>query len=92
MESKKTIAYLNGKAWYRALKVVYFIFYGLCYILALGYIVGFLFIIELDISLPLIILLKILIIPWCLFWAWLISQIPKWIFNYIVLGGINPKE
>lgn len=34
----------------------------------------------------------LLIIPGSIFLAWLISQIVKWIFYYIVLGAIRPPE
>lgn len=33
-----------------------------------------------------------LIIPSSLFLAWLISQLPKWIFYYVMIGTMRPKE
>jgi hypothetical protein len=41
MEKIKTLTYLNTKAWYRALKVIYILFAIFCYLVALGSVVGF---------------------------------------------------
>ena len=87
--SNKTVEYLNTKAWYRALKVVNFFFVIVCFGVATAA--------TLDIfedhnyynfdwwvapSLGLVLFSL----------AWLMSQIPKWIFYYIVLGKIKPKK
>lgn len=88
----KTLAYLNSRPWYRALKVLYFIFVGLCYAIAVGSIIGFWLFNELEIALLWVIILKILIVPWAIFWAWLVSNVPKWVFYYIYLGSIKPQK
>lgn len=36
MEKIKTLTYLNTKAWYRALKVIYIFFVLICYLIAVG--------------------------------------------------------
>lgn len=86
MENKKTISSLNNKPWYRALKVLNLFFIIGCYL------VGFASIIAVFIGEDVNVFLKILYIPWAVFWAWLISKIPQWIFYYIVLGSIYPEK
>jgi hypothetical protein len=88
----KTLTYLNSRSWYRAIKVLYFIFAGFCYAGAVGSTIGFWFFSELEIALLWIILLKILIVPWAIFWAWFMSKIPQWIFYYIYFGSIKPQK
>ena len=99
MENKKTISYLNGKAWYRALKVVYVLFaiFYCLYAIGVGGVSIFIFMfspavfdIEMDVLLRLF--LGILAIPVVFAFTWLVLQIPKWIFFYIYLGTITPKE
>ena len=92
MEKNKTLAYLDSKPWYRAIKVLYFVFVGLCYLVATASIIGFWVASEFELALIWIILLDILIVPWAIFWAWVISAIPKWIFYYIYFGSIKPPK
>lgn len=98
MENKKTTQYLNSTAWYRALKVVYVIFVSICYLIATLSTIAFWINGSDEIvhifngSTALSIILNILIVPWSIFWAWLISQIPKWIFYYVYLGSIKPNK
>ncbi len=91
----KTIAFLNSKSWYRALKVLYFIFVALCYIVAATSAIAYWFSRDLEllnIAQLWVIILKILIILLAIFWAWLISKIPQWIFYYIYFGSIKSHE
>lgn len=88
----KTITYLNSRAWYRAVKVLYFIFAGLCYIITTVSIVAFWFFNELEIALLWVVILKVLIVPWAMFWAWFVPKIPQWIFYYIYFGSIKPQK
>ncbi len=88
----KTLTYLDSRPWYRAVKVLYFIFAGLCYAIAVGSTIGFWLFNELEIALLWVILLKVLIVPWAIFWAWFVSNIPKWIFYYIYFGSIKPQK
>jgi len=97
----KTVTYLNSKAWYRALKVIYFIFVGFCYVVAIASIIGFSFFHNWEINLwfsnfPgtrfLVIIIKTLFIPWAIFWAWFVSRVPRWIFYYIYFGSIKPQK
>lgn len=87
----KTLTYLDSKPWYRAIKVLYFIFVGLCYAVALGSIIGFWFG-GVEIAQFWMIILDVLIVPWSIFWAWIFSNIPKWIFYYIYFGSIKPQR
>lgn len=77
--------------WYRAVKVLYFIFVIACYLIATAGVVGAIvasFIEEAEFSGWWL----FLIIPISFPLAWLVSQIPKWIFYYIVLGSIKPEK
>lgn len=88
----KTITYLNSKAWYRAVKVLYFIFVGFCYAVAFASVIGFWFFGEFEIALLWLIVLKVLIIPWAIFWTWLAIKVPQWVFYYIYFGSIKPQK
>ena len=88
----KTLTYLDSKPWYRAVKVLYFVFVGFCYAVAIGSTVAFWLDGGLNISLIWITILDILFVPWAIFWAWLVSKIPKWIFYYIYFGSIKPQR
>lgn len=91
MENIQTLISLNGKAWYRALKVLYFIYVIFCYFIAIAGIIGAIiasFIEEADFSGWWL----LLIIPISFPLAWIISEIPKRIFYYIYLGKIYPEK
>lgn len=99
MENQKTISYLNTKAWYRALKVIYTIFavFFILYAIGGGLTLIYIFIfnpavLSIVLSTPLRIVLGILAIPVLFSLTWLILQLPKWIFYYIYLGTRIPKE
>jgi uncharacterized membrane-anchored protein YitT (DUF2179 family) len=89
----RTITHLNSKPWYRALKVLNGVFVFCCYSIAVASAVaiwvneGVLF----D-SQVLSIILKILYTPWALFWGWLMSNIPQWLFYYIYFGSLKPQK
>jgi hypothetical protein len=88
----KTITLLNSKPWYRGLKVLYGIFIVGCYLVALASIVAIWVKGGLLFESPILsFLLKLLYIPWALFWGWIMSKIPRWTFYYIYLGSIKPK-
>lgn len=94
MENKKTVEYLNGRAWYRAVKVAYLFFVIACYLYAIGVSIAIFFIDGgkvLD-NYVLDLLMKVVAIPLFFFLAWVMSKIPQWIFYYIVLGTIKPEK
>lgn len=91
----KTITYLNSRPWYRGLKIINGIFVFGCYFLAIASPVAVWM--DEDVlfdSLPplLFFILKILYIPWSLFWGWVISKVPQWIFYYIYFGSLKPQK
>ena len=83
----KTLQSLNTKPWYRALKVLYGIFVFICWTIAIISPLA-LFIKEQDVS----IFLKILYVPWSLFWGYVFSKIPQWFFYYVYFGSVRPKD
>lgn len=92
VETQKTITSLNSRSWYRAVKILYFIFVSICYVIAIASTINFWFFYELEIALLWVVLLKILIVPWSIFWAWFVSKVPQWIFYYIYFGSIKPLK
>lgn len=94
---EKTISYLNSTMWYRALKVINLLYTLFCCFWGIGGIVFAIGVLvaggdEFDLSLGVRILITIgsfIIIPPL---TWLIAQIPKWIFYYIVLGTFRPRK
>ena len=89
----KTLSNLNTKVWYRAIKVLYGCFVFICYVIAILSIFSFIF--ENDtfiVSYLITIILKILYVPWSIFWAWFFSKIPQWGFYYIYFGSIRSPQ
>jgi cardiolipin synthase len=80
MENRKTIGYLNGKRWYKALKVLHILFVVFCYLVVImAYAVIFT-----DGTDGINIFLKIVSIPVLIFFAWIIGSTPQQVFYYIM--------
>lgn len=89
----KTITYLNSKPWYRGLKILYGIFILGCYFIAIASIIAIWINGGVFFDSPLLsFVIKILYVPWSLFWGWVASKIPQWIFYYTYFGSIKPQK
>ncbi len=90
----KTITQLNTKPWYRSLKILNGVYVFVCYLTAISSIiaVGMISYDESKLNIFIATILMILFIIWAIFWAWIISKVPKWIFYYIYFGSIKPDK
>lgn len=89
----KTIAYLDSRPWYRGLKILYGIFVLTCYFIALASAVAIWINGEVFFDSPILsFVLKVLYMPWSIFWGWVVSKIPQWIFYYIYFGSVKPNK
>ncbi|MFH1255548.1 MAG: hypothetical protein V1667_03730 [bacterium] len=85
----KTISYFKTKAWYGVFKMLYLFFAIISYITASYYVLLLIkYFSNGEINLFLCFLLSLFIYSW----AFVITQIPKWVVYYIVLGTAKPKD
>jgi len=88
---KKTLAYLDSRPWYRGIKILYGIFVFVCYSIAIASVIAIWINEGVFFDSPILsFTLKVLYIPWSIFWGWVISKVPKWIFYYTYFGSIKP--